>query len=288
SAESRGSSRRIAFTMVPSITIFTSLFLLLHTSLPVSAQSIDHFTSQINQINQKIAHLESVLEETTKKLTERDLYLEECEKRMNHMSETIHHLNSTLSSIKDDSLHAETRIKALEEEVQLLWSALRRNNYDLHILKSKAEDNEQRLEEVTSRVEKMGAIVTEQWIQVQHLEQALHMAKLRTLKARWQLSLTRCTFLKFINNLYDDLRSLESFVFGEKPIVGSFISKAMDHLKRCYSMIKKYHHQLQGFIKDMMKRNELTAILVNDELVFILASALVTFPLMSAWMMLLS
>lgn len=276
--------------MVPSIFIFlafSSLFLL-HTSLPVSAQSIDHFTSQINQINLKIAHLESVLEETNQNLKERDSYLEECEKRLNDMSEKIHHLHSTLSTMKDDSLHSETRLKALEEEVQLLWSALRRNNFDLHILKSKAEDNENRLEEVASRVEKMSGIVTEQWIQVQHLEQALHITKMRTVKARRQASFTRCTFLKFIHNLQADLRTLESFVFGERTIVSSPISKAMDHLKRYSSMTKKYHHQLQGFIKDLMKKNELTASLANDELVFILASAVITFPLMSVWLLLSS
>lgn len=280
--------------MVPSnsITITITLFLLalflVQTSLPVSAESIDHFNSQINQINLKIAHLESVLEETNQKLTERDLYLEECEKRMDHMSEKILHLHSTLSSIKVDSLRAETHIKALEEEVQLLWAALRKNNFDLHILKSKADDNEKSLEEVTSRVEKMSGIVTEQWIQVQHLEQALHIAKMRALKAQWQVSLRRCTFLKFINNVYHDLRAVESFVFGERPIVGSFISKALDYFKRCCSMTKKYHHQLQGSVKDLMKRNELTASLANDELVFFLVSALMTFPFMSAWMLLSS
>ncbi|XP_061341598.1 uncharacterized protein LOC133287912 [Gastrolobium bilobum] len=273
--------------LVPSITIFLAFFPLLlhHTSLSVSAQPI---TSQIHQINLKIAHLESVLEESNKKLKERELYLEECEKRMTEMSEKIHHLQSTLSIMKADSLHAERRFKALEEEVQLLWPALRKNNFDLHILKSKAQDTEEKLEEVTSRVEKMGDIVTEQWIQVQHLEQALHITNMRTLKARRLASLTRCTFLKFINSLLDDLRALDSYVFGGRTVVSSLITPAMDQLKRCSSMAKKYHHELQGFIKDLMKTNELTASLANDELVFFLACALITFPLMSAWMLLSS
>ncbi|TKY71737.1 hypothetical protein E2542_SST00469 [Spatholobus suberectus] len=129
-------------------------------------------------------------------------------------------------------------------------------------------------------------IVNEQWIQVQHLEQALHVTKMRTLKAQRLTSRTRCTFLKFINSLLDDLRALDSYVFGERTIVSSLISQAMDQLKRCSSLTKKYHHQLQGFIKDLMERNELTASLANDELVFFLASALITFPLMSAWMLL--
>ncbi|KAK7302831.1 hypothetical protein RJT34_13728 [Clitoria ternatea] len=257
--------------------VFSPLF------LTVASQQIDHYNSQIHQINLRIAHLESVLEETNKKLKERDLYLEECEKRMNEMSEKIHHLQSTLSEMKTDSLEAERRYQALEEEVQNLWPILRRNNFDLHILKSKAEDTEKRLDEVTSKVEKMGDIVTEQWIQVQHLEQALHITKMRTLKAQRQTSLTRCSFLKFINSLLDDLWELESYVFGERTIVSSFFSRAMDQLKKWSSLTKKYHHQLQGYIKDLMRRNELTASLANDELVFFLASALITFPLMSAW-----
>ncbi|KAJ1394031.1 Phosphorylase pyridoxal-phosphate attachment site [Sesbania bispinosa] len=253
-----------------------------------NAQPLNHFTSEIHQMNLKIAHLESVLEETNKKLKERDLYLEEDEKRMNEMSEKIHHLQSTLTRMKADSLLAEEHVKTLEEEVQHLWAALRKNNFDLHILKSKAQDTEKSLEEATSRVEKMGDIVTEQWIQVQHLEQALHITKMRTLKAQRLASLTRCTFLKLINSLLDDLRALDSYVFGKRSTLSSPISQATDQLKRCSTMAKKYHHQLQGFIKDLMKRNELTASLANDELVFFLASALITFPLMSAWMLLSS
>ncbi|KAK7412381.1 hypothetical protein VNO78_03837 [Psophocarpus tetragonolobus] len=264
------------------------ILLLLHSSFSVSAQPNKHYASQINQINLKIAYLESVLEESNNRLKERDVYLEECEKRMNELSEQMHHLQSTLSAIKTDSSHAETQLRALEEEVQLLWQTLRRNNFDLHILKSKAQDTEERVQELTSRVEKMDDIVNEQWIQVQHLEQALHITEMRTLKAQRLTSITRCTFLKFFNVLLHDLRAIDSYVFGERTTISSLISQALDQLKRCSSLIKKYHHQLQGFIKDLMERNELTASLANDELVFFLASALITFPLMSAWMLLSS
>lgn len=271
--------------LVPSIPL---ILLLLHTSLSVSSEPINRYASQIDQINLKIAQLESVLEESNKRLKETDVYLEDCEKRMNEFTQKIHHLQSTLSTMKADSFDADRRYKELEEEVQLLWDTMRRNNFDIHILKSKAQDAEERLEEVTARAEKMGDIVNEQWIHIQHLEQALHITKMRTLKAQRLTSKTRCSFWKFINVLLDDLRALDSYVFGERTVVSSLISQAMDQLKRCSSLTKKYHHQLQGFIKDLMERNELTASLANDELVFFLASAVITFPLMSAWILLSS
>ncbi|RZB82513.1 hypothetical protein D0Y65_031589 [Glycine soja] len=229
-----------------ALALLLPVLLLLPTSLSVSAQTQPnyHYASQISQINLKIAHLESVLEESNTRLKERDAHLEECERRMNELSEKIHHLHSTLSAMKADSLHSERQYTALEEEVQLLWHTLRRNNFDLHILESKAQDAEEKLEELTSRVEKMGDIVNEQWIQVQHLEQALHITKMRTLKAQRLTSVTRCTFMKFINVLLDDLRALHSYVFGERTIVSSLISQTLDQLKRCSSLTKKYHHQV--------------------------------------------
>ncbi|XP_015943127.1 uncharacterized protein LOC107468362 [Arachis duranensis] len=271
-----------------TVVIFLAFSPLLHSSLSASAEPTDQFTSQIHQINLKIAHLESVLEENNNKLKERDAYLEQVENRMNEMSEKILLLQSALSKMKTDSLDAEKRVEALEEEVQLLWSALRRNNFELHILISKAQDTEKTLEEVTLRVEKMNNIVTEQWIQVQHLEQALHITKMRTLKAPRLASFTRCTFLRITNTLLDDLRALHSYVSRERTSVSSLVSRAMDQFKRCSSVAKKYHHQLQGFIKSLMKRNEFTASLANDELIFFLASAVIIFPAFSAWVLLSS
>ncbi|XP_057739265.1 uncharacterized protein LOC130956235 isoform X2 [Arachis stenosperma] len=259
-----------------TVVVFLAFSPLLHSSLSASAEPTDQFTSQIHQINLKIAHLESVLEENNNKLKERDAYLEQVENRMNEMSEKILLLQSALSKMKTDSLDAEKRVEALEEEVQLLWSALRRNNFELHILISKAQDTEKTLEEVTLRVEKMNNIVTEQWIQM------------RTLKAQRLASFTRCTFLRITNTLLDDLRALHSYVSRERTSVGSLVSRAMDQFKRCSSMAKKYHHQLQGFIKSLMKRNEFTASLANDELIFFLASAVIIFPAISAWVLLSS
>lgn len=36
-----------------------------------------------------------------------------------------------------------------------LWAALRKNNFDIHILESKTHDAEEKIEELTSRVEQV-------------------------------------------------------------------------------------------------------------------------------------
>ncbi|XP_054800492.1 uncharacterized protein LOC129304749 [Prosopis cineraria] len=257
-------------------------------SITFSAEPDDDFISELQHVKFQIARLESILEENSQKLNERSLYLKECEKRIDEMSEKILNLQSTLSSIKADSFQAEKRIKALEEEVQLLWATSRKNNFDLHILESNAQDAEKRLKEITSVVEKTGDIVTEQWIQVQHLEQALHIAEMRTMKARRLAGFPRCTFLKFFNSILDDFRAVQSYLFGDRSTANFLISQATDQMKRSFLLAKTYHHQLQAFIKDLMKRHKLTSAFANDELVFFLASALVTFPVMGAWMLLSS
>ncbi|BFG15012.1 hypothetical protein CerSpe_012860 [Prunus speciosa] len=73
-----------------------------------------------------------------------------------------------------DSLATGERLNAQEEGVRLLWAASRKYNFDLHVLESKAQDAEDRLKTVASQAQKMADIVTEQWIQIQQLEQALH------------------------------------------------------------------------------------------------------------------
>ncbi|PQM39366.1 hypothetical protein Pyn_17860 [Prunus yedoensis var. nudiflora] len=101
------------------------------------------------------------------------------------MAQKIHHLQSVLFTLKRDSLATDERLNALEEGVRLLWAASRKYNFDLHVLESKAQDAEDRLETVASQAQKMADIVTEQWIQIQQLEQALHITQ-------------------FINNLSND------------------------------------------------------------------------------------
>ncbi|CAL8076144.1 unnamed protein product [Prunus armeniaca] len=82
-----------------------------------------------------------------------------------------------------DSLATDERLNALEEEQKWALQCFLgtasvgciKYNFDLHVLESKAQDAEDRLETVASQAQKMADIVTEQWIQIQRLEQAPHI-----------------------------------------------------------------------------------------------------------------
>ncbi|CAL8996823.1 unnamed protein product, partial [Prunus brigantina] len=89
----------------------------------------------------------------------------------------IQRLEQALHITKVNSLATDVRLNALEEEVRLLWAASRKYNFNVHVLESKAQDAEDRLETVASQAQKMADIVTEQWIQIQRLEQALHITQ---------------------------------------------------------------------------------------------------------------
>ncbi|KAB2081968.1 hypothetical protein ES319_A05G167000v1 [Gossypium barbadense] len=138
----------------------------------------------------------------------------------------------------------------------------------------------------------MAEVVTEQWVQIQHLEQLLQIAKMRALQAQKQRNM-RCTFLKFIDGISGRhlpklFKALDAYSLGKGPIIRYYVSQALQQLKRFYSAIRRFHPELQAFIKEEMQRNELTAAFVNDELVFFLASAFITFPVLGAWMLLLT
>ncbi|CAL9014815.1 unnamed protein product [Prunus brigantina] len=279
---------RLLIHLIPFLSLFPALFSSLFalsqtTCSPHHINDNDDNSSlcQLHQFQLKIDHLESVLAESIQNLTEKIDRIEEREKRIDDMAQKIHHLQSVLSTLKGDSLATDERLKALEEEVRLLWAASRKYNFDLHVLESKAQDAEDRLETVASRAQKMADVVTEQWIQIQQLEQALHITQMRTMRVQRQL--TRCIFLKFINNLSDDplLKTLG-------PNFKSYFSRALHQFKRVFAEFKRSHHELQHFIKEKLKKNEFTAALANEELVFFMASALITFPVMSVWMLLSS
>uniref|UniRef100_A0A5B7BMB4 Uncharacterized protein n=1 Tax=Davidia involucrata TaxID=16924 RepID=A0A5B7BMB4_DAVIN len=293
------SRTRMAVSLVLLPAILSSLWSLSGSSSPIpqidtqTSCGNHHFIRDLQEAKLKIGRLESILEETIKDLNAKSLYLKESEKLIEKMTHEIDHLQSALFSFKGDSSCVDERLNALEEEVRLLWAASRKNNFELHNLECKAQDAENRLEVVTSQVEKIADIVTEQWIQIQHLEQALQIAEMRTLRVRWQVSSSRCTFLKFIKTLFGShlqkLREmLDPFLFEKESALGSYISQALHQLAKFLSAAKKYHHELQGLIKQEMERNEFTAALANKEVVFFVASALITFPIISAWMLLSS
>ncbi|GMI77637.1 hypothetical protein like AT1G28410 [Hibiscus trionum] len=274
--------------------IFTCFFFSISLSSQVQLNDDNRnlLIRELDDAKLNLSRLESALEETIQSIEAKTLLLKEREKLLDDMENKITYLRSVLSSLKNESLLADERLTALQEEVRLLWDASRKNNFELHVLESKAQGAEDRLEAVTSKVEKTADVVTEQWIQIQHLEQALQIAQMRAVQNQRQRYM-RCTFSKFIIDLSEIhlpkmSKALEHYSFGLGSTVKYITSQALLQLRSLYSAIKKYHHELQGFIKQEMQRNELTAAFVNNELVFLLASALITFPVLSAWMVLSS
>ncbi|XP_042946702.1 uncharacterized protein LOC122279883 isoform X1 [Carya illinoinensis] len=270
--------------------LFPSLFALSDTTTcSASAPPSHQLMCELRDLKLKVSQLELILEDSMQNLNQKSLYIENRENAIEDLSRRIHSLQSTLDGLKGESSRTDERLSALENEVRRLWAVSRKNNFDIHDLESKARDAEERLEKITSQVENMADIVTEQWIQIQRLEQALQIME----RTRRQVRATRCTFLKFIKNIFGNHHQkvfgvLDPYLFGEGPTVTSYISQAKRQLKRLFLAAKKHHHQLQGFIKQEMERNEFTAALANSEVVFILASALITFPIMGAWVLLSS
>ncbi|KNA13198.1 hypothetical protein SOVF_118870, partial [Spinacia oleracea] len=178
-----------------------------------------------------------------------------------------------------DAPDYEEIIKLLEEQVRELEADVRRNDKNLHHLKVKAEDDKKSVELLASKVETMAKIVPELWFHVQKLEQACEVIERRTGELRRHLRNQKCSFFKFINKLP---------VRHYQKMVVPYTSKALHQLRRSASVAKKYHHQLQGFVKRKMERNESTAVLAGEELVFFLVSIVVVFPIILALRWLLS
>ncbi|KAI8567766.1 hypothetical protein RHMOL_Rhmol02G0147200 [Rhododendron molle] len=166
--------------------------------------------------------------------------------------------------LQGESSRANERLNQLEEEVRLLWANMRKTTFELHHLESKAQDAENNMNLVASQVETMAAIVTEQWIQIRQLEQALHNAEVQALTVK-RLP-TRSKFLKKLKGI------LDSSLFHKESPLGSYACQALHQLEKISSAAKKYHHELQGFIKQEMEKNEFTAALANKEVVFFVVS----------------
>ncbi|CAL5412261.1 unnamed protein product [Camellia sinensis] len=276
------------------------------TETSCTNQHNHHLICDFEDAKLKIARLEAILEETIQNINAKSLYLEESRKLIDEMTHEMDRLQSAVSSLKGESSRTNERLNQLEEEIRLLWATLRKTNFELHFLESKAQDAENRLELASSKVETlqalrldsfivfflvaslliftlfgasfvlldglffMAAIITEQWIQIQQLEQALHIAEMRALKVKRQTRSTRCTFLKLVRNLFGNhlqkfMEMLDSFLFDKESAFGSYLSQVMHQLEKILSATKKYHHELQGFVKQEMEKNEFTAALAHKE-----------------------
>lgn len=233
---------------------------------------------EIQGMKLMVARLELLLEATTRELHTKSLYIDNCEKKVEDMSDIIQHLETVLSNLKGLP-DVEEMITALEAEAQELEVGVRKNEKELQLLRIRTEDAENWVKLRASEVETMSKIVPELWFHVQKLEQACEVIERRTAQLRKHIRNHRCSFFKFINNLPG----------GQcQKMVSAYMSKAASQLRRSFSAVKKYHHQLQGFIRQEMERNELTAVLADEELIFFLASAVIVFPIMLAFIWLSS
>ncbi|XP_071690974.1 uncharacterized protein [Rutidosis leptorrhynchoides] len=224
---------------------------------------------EIRDAELKVLQLESILAKSVSVVDTKNKYIKESEKLVEEMTSEVDRLQSVLLIKKNKSSSAYETFNQLEEEVRLLWTTARRNNFELHNLESKAQDAEERLEITKSRVEMMAGVVTEQWIQIQHLEQALVIAEigLKDLKR----IVSRCPFLKFVNNKF-----------------GYLLDDYWKIIEKTWSAVKQNHHQLQKFVKKEMQKWKYTAAFANKEVVFFVASALITFPALSVGAFLLN
>uniref|UniRef100_A0A1J3JER9 Uncharacterized protein n=1 Tax=Noccaea caerulescens TaxID=107243 RepID=A0A1J3JER9_NOCCA len=241
-----------------------------------------HSVNDLEAAKLRISQLEAVLEATTQKLDAKTLYLKEREKLIQVAESQIHDLQSASYGVESGLPLVQRRIVELEEEVKLLWAALRITNFELHVLEDKARDADDEVKARALEVEQMTEVVTEQWIQVQHLEQ------MREFNNRRHHTPSKCTLLKLVSDIRGK-QLLKVHVKFEVQWEGKkVILCVLSQLKRLWEAVTKYHHQLQGFIKHEMERNEITAALANREVVFFMASALITFPVFGAWVLLLS
>ncbi|KAL1562659.1 hypothetical protein AAHA92_05220 [Salvia divinorum] len=242
----------------------------------------------VEEAKLKFALLESILEEKIGDLNVRTRYFGDFQRKIEEFTSEIDRLKTELSDFKEDHSRKDVKLSALEEEVRFLWDASRKNNFEIYDLEQRAFDAERRLKAGASQVEETSQIVSEQWIQIQKLEQAIYMVEVQTSKIRKELW-KRCPVVKFFVNLYSDfLKSLmgilDPYVLRDGSMFASLISNAF----QAFAAVKHYHYQLQGFVRHAIESHELTASLAHEEVVFFVASALVAFPVMTACMLLLS
>ncbi|XP_039144236.1 uncharacterized protein LOC120281611 isoform X3 [Dioscorea cayenensis subsp. rotundata] len=233
------------------------------------------FSSELEKLKLKIDHLEKMLAEAL-------------ELKINSLERSLDSLKRSGSS---GSSYSEIRISSLEEEVRLLWAESRGNNFDIHMLESKVIDAVKNLEAVASAVDKLDNLVTEQWIQIQQLEQALQMAKINVAKVHKK---SASKFQIKGKNIKDKISEGIFYPFQEvvglpdsfwlgNPVSSSLISQLLDLVRRIMSTTKNFHYELQYFVKHVMETNDFTVSFANREVIFFLASAIFILPLINAW-----
>ncbi|KAI3897533.1 hypothetical protein MKW92_019532 [Papaver armeniacum] len=269
-----------------SLTTITFVISHLDKSQMICTDKPNGLISELQKMKLKSTQLESILEERIQSLIIRMHNVEEKKKLIEEMDNKIHSLQTALINIKKEAALPMERVIALEEEVRLLWATTRKNNFDLHSLETEVHDMEANLEVLNSEIEKARSIVTEQWIQIRQLDQALQVTEIRILKAKSKTGTTKCTFTKFIKDILE--RHHQKLTTILEPVFLSKESFQNSHMSQALYSLKEYHHQLQRFVQNEMERNEFTATIANQEVVFFLASALVTFPILTAWMLLAS
>ncbi|XP_039143965.1 uncharacterized protein LOC120281106 [Dioscorea cayenensis subsp. rotundata] len=236
------------FNAARSVLLLVSILILLSAifAFPNAEPSKDvAFSSELEKLKLKIDHLESILQENARILNSKAHHLDEEKKMAEALELRINSLERSLDSLKrsgsSGSSYSEIRISSLEEEVQLLWAESRGNNFDIHMLESKVVDAVKNLEAVASAVDKLDNIVTEQWIQIQQLEQALQMAKIKVAKVHKRSSSKfqskgkniKGKISEGIFNPFQEVVCLpDSFSLGN-PVSSSLMSQLLDlHYER--------------------------------------------------------
>ncbi|CAM8991561.1 unnamed protein product [Rhodiola kirilowii] len=238
---------------------------LTHVHVGSQCDEIDSIC-QVNEMKLEVARLETMLEERSESLKSRSLLREELDRRNDELTTEILKLESHVEQLKGVEMMPEDEaVSSLEDEVQSLWYLSRKNNFDLHMLESKAVEAEERLGDVKSEVEKMADIVTEQWIQFRHLEQALLGVQIKTVDTERQLCLQKCSFFERMPLLLDQHLS------QNMPAIKLYWSKVLHQVNMLLSAVKKYHLQLQDFVRQEMEKTQLTAFYTSEELVFFLS-----------------
>ncbi|KAL7619071.1 hypothetical protein Lser_V15G04319 [Lactuca serriola] len=233
-----------------------------------------HLIDEIREAELKVVRLESVLVESNSIVDSKDLYVKKSEKMIEEMSSEVDHLQSVLLAMKNDSSSANERFTRLEEEVRLLWDTSRRNNFELHNLESKAQDAEKRVKVTKSRVEKNNGFIfniLNRLLKFHRKRRECPYIMTQRQIQEVKRNATRCYFLKFA-----------------KSQLGSLVDDLGRMMGRSWSAVKQYHHQLQRFVKNEMQKWKYTAAYANKEVVFFLASALITFPALSFGVFLLN